>query len=422
MRVLLLNQTYYPDPVATSQQLRDFARYLKSEGCEVTVMTSRRAYDNPKKTHPAEEWVDGVRVVRVACTGFGKRSFFHRMVDGFTFECLLLWKLLFFRRQDLVIGFTSPPLVGFAALLFCALRGGKCVQWIMDLNPDIAFAVGYLNPRSLLGRFLTFVLRFTVRYSDYVIVLDRWMRSRLVAHGVRAENTVVVPPWPVSESPTLDSQLGKKFRARHGLGHKFVVLYSGNHSIAHSLDTVLETALRLRDDPNVLFLFIGGGLRENDVTSFRETHRLSNIRQLPYQPRELLSESLSAADLHLVLMGKDLSGLVHVSKIYGVLATGRPYAFIGPRSSHVADLLAECPYGFAVESEDVDGFVKTIAMARALTEAQKREIFQKNTAYARENCSTKQSLATFMSQVVEPLRSPQLSIGELSPHQLPSRA
>ena len=406
MRVLLLNQTFFPDQAATSQQLLDFARFLRDEGCEVTVMAARRAYGDPTKTHAAEEVVDGIRVIRVASTGFGRKSFFHRLIDGLSFEMLLVLRLLFFRRQDVVIAFTSPPLIGFAALLFCTLHGGKSVQWMMDLNPEIAFAVGYLKEHSFLGRFFTALLRVTVRYSDYVVVLDRWMRQKMLKHGVRSEQIVVVPPWPVSASPAMDSELGKLFRERHGITQKFVVLYSGNHSIAHPLGPILHTALAMREDPDVLFLFIGGGLRESEVKRFREVHALENIRQLPFQPRELLQQSLSAADLHLVVMGPGMSGLVHVSKIYGVLSMGRPYAFLGPRASHVGDLLEECPFGFLVEDETQDGLFNVIEAAKKFDAEKLGEIYRANTAYVADRCSIQHSLATFLSQVIEPLRKP----------------
>jgi glycosyltransferase involved in cell wall biosynthesis len=288
----------------------------------------------------------------------------------------------------------------------------------MDLNPDIAFAVGYLKPKSVFGRFLTAVLRLSVRHSDFVVVLDRWMRQRMLAHGVSADRVIVVPPWPVNGQTPLHAEHGKRFRQAHGITQRFVLLYSGNHSIAHPLDTVLQTALEMRENPDVLFLFIGGGLREKDVFNFSAAHQLKNIRQLPYQPREKLVESLSAADLHLVVMGDRMSGLVHVSKIYGVLATGAPYVFIGPRASHIGDLQEECPYGFHVEPGDTRGLMEVIRHAQLLDGAAKETIFNENTAYVRKYCSVSHSLVSFSSRVLQKVdRLPDRAAG-----QFPSRA
>jgi colanic acid biosynthesis glycosyl transferase WcaI len=417
MRVLLLNQTFYPDQAATSQQLIDFAKLLRSRGCEVTVLTSRRAYHDPRILHPASETFLGIKILRVWSTGFGKKSFLHRLADGVAFELSVLLRLIFLGRHDVVVAYTSPPLLGFLATLFCFFKGGRSVQWIMDLNPDIAFAVGYLNPKSIFGRLLTLVLRWTVRYSSFVVVLDRWMRSKMISHGVSPESIIIAPPWPINEPGKSSKELGVRFKARHGLEGKFVVLYSGNHSIAHPLDTVLNAALKLRDDSQVAFLFIGGGLRYQEVTDFREKHGLENLFQLPYQPREVLPESLSAAGLHLVLMGEQMTGLLHVSKVYGVMSTGTAFAFVGPRASHIGDLLKECPYGFHVEQGDAEGLCAAIRRAQAFTAKEEAEVAENTIRYVAAYCSAEASLAGFFSRVLE--IDPPKALGQAS--QLPSR-
>jgi colanic acid biosynthesis glycosyl transferase WcaI len=401
MRVLLLNQTFYPDEAATSQQLLDLAKLLKSRGCSVTVLASRRAYYDSKKLHPASDMVDGIKVVRVGCTGFGRSRFRYRLIDGLSFEFSAFLKLLFFPRQDVVLAFTSPPLIGVLAVLFCRLRGGKAVQWVMDLNPDIAFAVGYLKPESLFGRLLTQVLRWSLRSSRHVVVLDRWMRQRVLSHGVKPENVVIVPPWPLQETALASPELGERFKAKHGIGERFVVLFSGNHSIAHPLETVLEAAKRFREEKDTLFLFVGGGLRAKEVTLYKEQNGLQNIQQLSHQPRALLSELFSAANLHLVVMGNPLSGLLHVSKIYGVLSTGSPFAFIGPKQSHVADLISKNVMGFHVEQGDTDGLCAVIRTARSLGPKELLSISQENPRYVQESCTAEVSLADFFSEVIE---------------------
>jgi hypothetical protein len=162
MKILLLNQTFYPDAVATAQQLTDLASYLVEQGHEVNVIAGCRGYENRDKTFPAEEIHRGIKINRVRSTGFGKQRFILRIFDALTFDLSLLVKLIFFPKQDVVVSFTSPPLVGIFGAIFCAIKGGKSVQWLMDINPEAAFAVGYIKRRSLVGRVLNWVFEATL--------------------------------------------------------------------------------------------------------------------------------------------------------------------------------------------------------------------------------------------------------------------
>jgi colanic acid biosynthesis glycosyl transferase WcaI len=407
MKILLLNQTFHPDQTATSQQLVDLARFLKARGCDVSVVASQRAYEAPEKRFTRyEEW-NGVHIYRVGSTGFGKRSFLHRMVDGFTFELSLLWRLLRVPRHDVVISFTSPPLIGVLGALVCKLRRSRSVQWLMDVNPDAAIAVGYLKENSWAAKFLTSIFNWSLRQSDLIIVLDRWMREKIQAHGVPAEKIAIIPPWPVHEPPVaFEEGLGESFRRANGLSGKFVVLYSGNHSIVHPLDTLLNSALKMRDRKEVVFLFIGGGLRAVDVREFKSKHGLENIVQLPHQPRTVLRESLASGDLHVVVMGDAVAGLVHTSKIYGVLATGRPYIFIGPAKSHVSDLISACPYGFQVENGNVEGTIRTIDKARSLSREDREHYSRQNIGYLKKHCLPEHSFKEIERVLLSPSSDP----------------
>ena len=136
----------------------------------------------------------------------------------------------------------------------------------------------------------------------------------------------------------------------HGLTEKFVVMYSGNHSACHPLDTLLTAVLRLRGDGNIVFCFIGGGSEFQKVKDFARDNSLSNILCLPYQPRTQLSASLSAADLHMVVIGDRFKGLVHPCKIYNIIAIGAPFLYIGPEESHISDLLKRHTNGINARS------------------------------------------------------------------------
>ena len=340
MRVLLLNQTFYPDVVATAQVLSDFAVGLVERGHHVTAIASQRAYDNPAQRFPARETWRGVEIQRLPSAGFGKTAMWRRAADFGFFSAVTTLRLLTLPRYDAVVALTSPPLVSYLAAWFCRLRGAKLYYWVMDMNPDEALAAGWLREGSVPTRALEVMSRFSLRQSHRIIALDRFMRDRIVAKGIPAERVAVIPPWAHDEAVHFDAEGRAKFRAVHGLSDKFVVMYSGNHSPVHPLTTLLAAARALADDPRFVFCFVGGGSEQPKVKKFAEENRLQNIRCLPYQPLNELAGSLSAADLHTVVLGDPFVGMIHPCKIYNILTVGSPVLYIGPEPSHLADILA----------------------------------------------------------------------------------
>jgi glycosyltransferase involved in cell wall biosynthesis len=248
-------------------------------------------------------------------------------------------------RFDVVIAMTSPPLIAVLAALLVRIKGGVLVSWIMDLNPDEAIAAGALRRDSLIASSLSRLLRFSLSTSSGVVVLDKFMRDRVVSKGIPAPRVALVPPWAHSSVVRYDAWGRDRFRALHLLDRKFVVMYSGNHSPCHPLDTILEAARAMRSEPHVAFVFIGGGSEFRKVGNFAGRHALNNVLCLPYQPLEALADSLSAADLHLVVMGDPFVGLVHPCKIYNILAVGSPCLYIGPLPSHVTEIAQSLPPG-----------------------------------------------------------------------------
>jgi hypothetical protein len=163
------------------------------------------------------------------------------------------------------------------------------------------------------------------------------MRDRIVAKQIAAEKVVVIPPWTQDEQVIFDKMGRDGFRAAHGLAGKYVVMYSGNHSPVHPLDTLMRAADQLRGETDIVFCFIGGGSEFSRVKKW--AGNCPNALCLPYQPLKDLSASLSAADAHVVVMGDAMLGLVHPSKIYNMLTVGAPVIYIGPVPSHVTEIL-----------------------------------------------------------------------------------
>jgi glycosyltransferase involved in cell wall biosynthesis len=249
--------------------------------------------------------------------------------------------LMLLPRQDVTVCLTSPPLISILGTLFARLRGGEVVPWIMDLNPDEAVAAGWLKKGGVPERVLSTLQNWSFGHAAQIIALDRFMADRLVAKGVERERIYVSAPWSHDDVVRFDAAAREAFRREHRLSDKRVIMYSGNHSPCHPLDTVLAAANELRDDPRLQVGFVGGGSEFQKVRRFAAVERLSNITTLPYQPKEELSGSLSAADLHLVVLGEPFVGIVHPCKVYNVLSLGLPVLCLSPRPSHLTDLVDE---------------------------------------------------------------------------------
>jgi hypothetical protein len=212
------------------------------------------------------------------------------------------------------------------------------------------------------------MLNYSLQSATRTIVLDRFVRERVVAKCVNPAHVAIVPPWSHDDQVSYSEVGREEFRQRHGLSDKFVVMYSGNHSPCHPLDTLLETAFRLASRSEIVFCFVGGGSEQIKVREFASRHGLKNVKCLPYQPLNELSNSLSAADLHVVVMGEKFVGIVHPCKVYNIMSVGAPALYIGPEPSHITDIASQHGKFFLKRHGDVEGVMATILEATQLRE------------------------------------------------------
>lgn len=339
MKVLLLNQCFWPDVVATAQQLTDVARGLAERGHQVTVITSRRGYDDPSMRFARRERWHDIEIIRVRSIAAGKTSRWRRALNFASFLGTCALRLVMIPRQDVVVALTSPPLVSWLASVFTRLKGGRLVFWVMDLNPDEAIAAGWLRAESATAKILGKLLESSMRQAARIVVLDRFMKERVLQKRVAPERIEVISPW--SQGIHFDQQGREAFRRAYGLAGKFVVMYAGNHSPCHPLDTLLAAGATLGSREDINFCFVGGGSEMRKVKEFASARGLKNILCLPYQPPEELAALLSAADLHAVVMGNEFPGIVHPCKVYNILAVGVPMLYLGPAESHMGDIIGK---------------------------------------------------------------------------------
>jgi glycosyltransferase involved in cell wall biosynthesis len=369
--LLIISQVYVPDPASVGQHVADAAAEMARRGYRVIVYAAARGYDDPSQRYRSRETVDGVDVRRLPLSSFGKSSIAVRLIAQWIFLLQAIARGLFTRGLAGLMVSTSPPFAGIAGVVIGLFRRCKVVYWVMDLNPDQMIALGLITEGSIWARVFRAFNRAILKRADEVVVLDRFMAERVLKLADVASKVSIMPPWPHEESLQAIDHADNPFRDRHGLNDRFVVMYSGNHSPANPITTVLDAAARLQGDERVLFLFIGGGVGKKEVDE-RVAAGAVNVRSLPYQPLAEIKYSLSAGDLHVVSIGDGVVGIVHPCKVYGAMAVARPILLLGPEVSHVSDLVDRHAIGRHIRHGDVDGCVRAIG---ELAAASRDELF-----------------------------------------------
>jgi colanic acid biosynthesis glycosyl transferase WcaI len=369
-RVVFVNRYFFPDQSATSRMLSDLAFRLAERGVAVAVVTSRQLYENPRAALPPHELVNGVSIHRVATATRGRARLLGRALDYVSFHAaagIELLKLL--ARGDVVVAKTDPPLISLVVSRAAQLRGALLVNWLQDLFPEVATV---LTPKLIptwAQRQLVAARDRSLRRAAMNVVLGESMQRRLVGAGVNSARIRIVPNWSDPSAIVPQPAASSATRQRLGLGGRFVIGYSGNLGRAHEFDTLIGAARLLRSDPRFAFLITGSGAKADSLRDSVRAEGLGSFHFQPFQPAELLGDSLAAADVHFVSLLPALEGLILPSKIYGVLAAGRPTLFIGDPEGDLARMLRDHQCGIAVAVGDCEGLA---AELRALCDAPTR--------------------------------------------------
>jgi len=362
-QLIFVNRYFYPDHSATSQMLTDLAFDLAQDpSLEIHVVTSRQRYDDAGAGLPAEETVNGVRIHRVWTSRFGRQRLAGRAFDYLSFYATALFRLLALAGPgDTIIAKTDPPLISTVAALAARLKSAALVNWVQDLFPEVAAALGVRLARGPVYAALRRLRNRSLKTAKLNIAIGERMKARLLAEGVPPERIRIIHNWADAGQIHPVAAADNPLRQAWGLDGKFVVGYSGNLGRGHDFATLLEAAEGLRGQEGIAFLVIGGGAKLEELKQAVADRQLGNFVFQPYQPRETLSASLSAADVHLVSLKPGLEGLIVPSKFYGIAAAGRPVLFIGDPQGEIASLIETIGCGYAVEEGRADSLQEKIA-------------------------------------------------------------
>ncbi len=369
-RVVFVNRYFFPDQSATSRMLSDLAFRLAERGVSVAVVTSRQLYEDPRAALAAHEVVNGVEIHRVKTATKGRARLLGRVLDYVSFHGAAGVALLrVLARGDVVVAKTDPPLISLVVSRAAQLRGALLVNWLQDLFPEVATVLTPNLIPAWAQRRLVAARDRSLRRAVMNVVLGESMQQRLLSARVSRERIRIIPNWSDPTAVVPLPAAASVTRQRLGLGNRFVVGYSGNLGRAHEFDTLTGAARMLRSDPRFAFLITGSGAKADALRGSVQAEGLESFYFQPFQPAELLSDSMAAADVHFVSLLPALEGLILPSKIYGVLAAGRATLFVGDPEGDLARMLRDNNCGISVAVGDSEGLA---AQLRALANSPAR--------------------------------------------------
>ena len=384
MRILLLNLYYPPDTSATAKMAETVVHAL-TEANQVTILCGRPSYDPSER----REWrlfqieeKQNVRVIRAGSTDFPRFDMKKRVLNYLTYTALVLPRALF-TPCDAILAMTDPPFEGIIGAFVAMLKRKPYFYNIRDMYPDMAIGGSIVAP-GLLVRVWEKLHQWAMRRATGVVVLGEDMRERILGKGVRPEHIEIIRDGAEiagadSPQPQLDPEVIEKIR--HGF--RFVLLHAGNMGFYGAWETLIAAANQLAGD-GIGFVFVGEGAQRAQIES--AANGVSNIRFLPFFPGTKIPSVLAAADAHLITVKRGLEGVVVPSKMYGILAAGKPVVAVAPRGTDAVALGEK--FGFSIGADpdrpsEVASAVRQLACDPALVQRMGRAALAAAPAYDR---------------------------------------
>ena len=353
MHVAFFNRSFYPDTTATSQLLTDLCEDLiRDHGCRVSVVAGvpllPATHTTASRAVVSRETHNGIEIFRARGTRFSKTWFPGRVANYVTYFFSACYAGQRLDRPDIVVALTDPPIIGLAAYLSGKRFRAPLVMAFKDLFPEVTVLIDDFHSDTV-NAVLQGVNKFLVKRAAANVALGETMRKRLIENKkAPPERTTIIADW-ADTTAVAPGPKRNPFSETHGLADKFVVMHSGNLGLSQSLETLVEAAALLRDVPDLQVVFVGEGVKKAELQERARALALANVTFLPFTPKERLGESFAAADVFVISLQRGLAGYIVPSKLYGILAAGRPYVAAVEDQCEVASLTRAHECGLLAE-------------------------------------------------------------------------
>jgi colanic acid biosynthesis glycosyl transferase WcaI len=362
-KILLISQVFYPDEVSTANLFTNLCSVLVGDNIDVEVWCAQPSYTVLEK-QPKSISQNGIKIFFLASTNFPKTNLLGRLINYFTFTLSVITKLIFSKEKTTVFTHTTPPSLGIVISFICAFRKRKFVYVLLDIFPEGLVRLGKVSKNNIFVRLWQYFFILSLKKSGKIVVIGRDMKKWIGdVYPESVEKTEYIPLWQDDKLISPLEYCMNKFVIENELVDKFVIQYSGNMGLWNEMETMGKaTRENLK---NVVFMFVGGGMRKKELLEAIPTEDLKNVMILPFQSNDKINTILTACHAGVVTMRDKLEGMAVPSKIYGIMAAGKPVIALVPLNSEIAYIVREENCGFVLAPGDIDGFIKSIDLLKS---------------------------------------------------------
>lgn len=359
-KLLIYAHYYYPDVASTGQILAELSEGML-DAFDITVICVVPSYSGKikekyKKNRIYKEAHNGVNLIRVRVPEFDKKNKISRIKNLLAYFMNSIIATIKLDKFDYIYSISQPPILGGTlGVIGKFLKGGKFIYNIQDFNPEQTMAVGYSKNKLILNLAM-FLDKWNCKKSDKVIVVGRDMQETLNERfkNKKVPNNVFINNWIDEKEvhPIVSHEEIDNFKCKYGLNDKFIIMYSGNIGLYYDLENIIKVIGKFKDRDDLIFAFVGDGSVKEKIEKYSIQNNLNNVKFIPYQPKEKLKYSLNSADVHWVVNAKGIKGVSVPSKLYGVMAVGKPVLGVLDNGSEARLILEESNCGVCSEPSD----------------------------------------------------------------------
>ncbi|EOU1118092.1 glycosyltransferase family 4 protein [Clostridium perfringens] len=359
-KLLIYAHYYYPDVASTGQILAELSEGML-DAFDITVICVVPSYSGKikekyKKNRIYKEAHNGVNLIRVRVPEFDKKNKISRIKNLLAYFMNSIIATIKLDKFDYIYSISQPPILGGTlGVIGKFLKGGKFIYNIQDFNPEQTMAVGYSKNKLILNLAM-FLDKWNCKKSDKVIVVGRDMQETLNERfkNKKVPNNVFINNWIDEKEvyPIVSHEEIDNFKCKYELNDKFIIMYSGNIGLYYDLENIIKVIGKFKDRDDIIFAFVGDGSVKEKIEKYSIQNNLNNVKFIPYQPKEKLKYSLNSADVHWVVNAKGIKGVSVPSKLYGVMAVGKPVLGVLDNGSEARLILEESNCGVCSEPSD----------------------------------------------------------------------